>query len=508
MFNIRINNISKACHNSDVTLFADDTKIHFSSKAVSKAEFRINKGLKSINQWFSNYKTHFPRSFLLNYGEALQDLPDDKILARLKDWNCEWLSRPNIGMSEMAATLKDNWDNIPRHRGTVFTPSFVDKLESFCSPIIPALRRLDNKDRYSNEAPDKDDILDVIEAIHKDEVTETMFMQAFNACGPVLMMAIHVLAFNCLLHNPEAFADQSVKNASTEALRTHPTKTAVNQYLIDTILQKRRTVQRTDDLWDRSQYSASDTPQRQSVNRGRRLDRDDDDDSTPGTSGTSSTTSRRRLTNHPGFAKPTPPREADRRSGSMQRRRAAANLPTTFDDEQEEEEQTPRAKNKRPLTGPATAKNRKPTDVRNSTSDESDEEDQPPKCPNTPEPKQKPKHRKRPAAVVSDNSDIDDDQLGITPRTPPESPFYRGHRDKPSAAQMTKPCQPSTSKKNTTGDRRKTKQPAPNPKPAESNLDTQTKNKKNKKPHNGLQDLVDEQDKLYANLNKVARKSK
>ena len=299
-----------------------------------------------------------------------------------------------------------------------------------------------------------------------------------------------------------------MKNASTEALRTHPTKTAVNQYLIDTILQKRRTVQRTDDLWDRSQYSASDTPQRQSVNRGRRLDRDDDDDSTPGTSGTSSTTSRRRLTNHPGFAKPTPPREADRRSGSMQRRRAAVNLPTTFDDEQEEEEQTPCAKNKRPLTGPATAKNRKPTDVRDSTSDESDEEDQPPKRPNTPEPKQKPKHRKRPAAVVSDNSDIDDDQLGITPRTPPESPFYRGHRDKPSAAQMTKPCQPSTSKKNTTGERRKTKQPAPNPKPAESNLDTQTKNKKNKKPHNGLQDLVDEQDKLYANLNKVARKSK
>ena len=23
----------------------------------------------------------------LNYGEALQDLPDDKILARLKNWN-------------------------------------------------------------------------------------------------------------------------------------------------------------------------------------------------------------------------------------------------------------------------------------------------------------------------------------------------------------------------------------------------------------------------------------
>ena len=72
---------------------------------------------------------------------------------------------------------------------------------------------------------------------------------------------------------------------------------------------------------------------------------------------------------------------------------------------------------------------------------------------------------------------------------------------------MTKPCQPSTSKKNTTGDRRKTKQPAPNPKPAESNLDT-NEEQENKKPRNGLQDLVDEQDKLYANFNKVARKSK
>ena len=41
-------------HNSDVALFADDTKIHFSSKDVSEAAYRINEDLKSINQWFSN----------------------------------------------------------------------------------------------------------------------------------------------------------------------------------------------------------------------------------------------------------------------------------------------------------------------------------------------------------------------------------------------------------------------------------------------------------------------
>ena len=54
LFNIHINNVSKACHNSDVALFADNTEIHFSFKDVGEAEYIINEDLKSINQWFSN----------------------------------------------------------------------------------------------------------------------------------------------------------------------------------------------------------------------------------------------------------------------------------------------------------------------------------------------------------------------------------------------------------------------------------------------------------------------
>lgn len=126
-------------------------------------------------------------------------------------------------------------------------------------------------------------------------------MEAFNACGPVLMMAIHVIAFNCLLHNPEALAEQSVKNAATDALRTNPSKQNVNQYLIDSILQKRRTVQRsTDNLWDRSLYGAgTDSPAKQNQQaRRRRLDTQEDDDATAGTSG-ASTTPRRRLSSLP-----------------------------------------------------------------------------------------------------------------------------------------------------------------------------------------------------------------
>ena len=54
LFNIHINNVSKACHNSDVALFAGNTEIHFSFKDFGEAEYIINEDLKSINQWFSN----------------------------------------------------------------------------------------------------------------------------------------------------------------------------------------------------------------------------------------------------------------------------------------------------------------------------------------------------------------------------------------------------------------------------------------------------------------------
>lgn len=48
----------------------------------------------------TSYNKHFPRSFLLNYGGALQDLNEEAVLSRLHDFNCEWLQRPNIALRD------------------------------------------------------------------------------------------------------------------------------------------------------------------------------------------------------------------------------------------------------------------------------------------------------------------------------------------------------------------------------------------------------------------------
>ena len=100
-----------------------------------------------------NYNKHFPKRLLLSYRQALENLPNEKILSCLKDWNCEWLPRPNVVISEMTSTLTDNWSNIVAYKWTIYTDDVVNELENFLLPLNDCLRRLNNKDRSTNDPP-------------------------------------------------------------------------------------------------------------------------------------------------------------------------------------------------------------------------------------------------------------------------------------------------------------------------------------------------------------------
>ena len=52
LFNIHINNISKACHTCTLSLNADDTEIHSSSKNIDLAVYNVNQDLQNIRHWF------------------------------------------------------------------------------------------------------------------------------------------------------------------------------------------------------------------------------------------------------------------------------------------------------------------------------------------------------------------------------------------------------------------------------------------------------------------------
>ena len=99
--------------------------------------------------------------------------------------------RPTIAISKMASPLKDNWDNIRTYKGTVFTEEFIEEIQNFVDPVTDSLHHLDNKDQLVNKPPDTDDVLDVLKAISDKPEIEDLFINAFNATGPILMMAIH-----------------------------------------------------------------------------------------------------------------------------------------------------------------------------------------------------------------------------------------------------------------------------------------------------------------------------
>ena len=110
-------------------------------------------------------------------------------------------------------------------------------------------------------------MIDVLKAINDNQQVEDLFVDAFNACGPVLMMSIHVLAIICLPHNPDAFAQQVVRSPATENFKPEPSSQKMMQYLMDGILMRWRTIQRTQNIYDSSLYVRSEDHRQENQER-------------------------------------------------------------------------------------------------------------------------------------------------------------------------------------------------------------------------------------------------
>lgn len=109
------------------------------------------------------------------------------------------------------------------------------------------------------------------------------------------------------------------------------------------------------------------------------------------------------------------------------------------------------------------------------------------------------------ATLVSSDLDLGDDELGITPRTQPQSPFYRGPPTPvPTAAKTTSKPGPSAT---TTGDKKQCNKPQKEvfatPAPPQQSQETSKKKKKKLTTGPSLQDMAEDQAKLYQYLNKT-----
>ena len=153
-------------------------------------------------------------------------------------------------MSEIAHTIKDNLPLIEQYSGTVYTHEFVQDLSSAFEPLKDAFARLDNKDKTTHDPPTKEDAVAVLRKIHADANLEQTIQDAFNAAGPALMISAHVMAIASLMHNPQDFAEKWERNASNQMFKEEPSAKNMKNFILDSIIKKRRPVKRTLSIWD------------------------------------------------------------------------------------------------------------------------------------------------------------------------------------------------------------------------------------------------------------------
>ncbi|KAL9977160.1 hypothetical protein ACROYT_G014538 [Oculina patagonica] len=231
----------------------------------------------------NKYKSHFLRSFLLSYGPAIQDITDEDVLKRLHDFNCEWMSRPNIAISEIVMTLKDNLKLFKAYREKVFKEAFVDELEGFITPLLPALKRLDNKDKETTEPPTKSDVCLVLRTIQENVEFERCVRQGYNACGPVFSSAVQVIALATLLNCPAQFAKKCQRTSETDAFKADPSLVTMKDYLLRGIFKNRRPIRQSGSVWNEDDDVEETTPRprhsqpRQPALSSRRWERRRDD---------------------------------------------------------------------------------------------------------------------------------------------------------------------------------------------------------------------------------------
>ena len=233
---------------------------YFSVLQMSQSNQSSN-GSFSSNGKKTNYNEHFLRSFLLNYGPAIQDISEDDVLKRLHEWNCEWLKRPNIAMSEMAMTVKDNLPLIRQFGGSILSPLFVEDLVAPFEAMEDALKKLDNKDKSNNDPATSQDVVNVLLTIDENEALDRAVQDAFNAAGPLMMVSAQLLAIQTLMRNPQDFAEKCSRTPANEHFRSDPTPKRMRDYLLDAIIKSRRPVNRSVSIWDDDEDEDDDDQQ-------------------------------------------------------------------------------------------------------------------------------------------------------------------------------------------------------------------------------------------------------
>ena len=202
---------------------------------------------------------HFPKNYLRPYGEAGQAPDVNAIFNRLKVYNCEWLIRPKVALSELAATMTGNLNVLAEMPEMVNAETVHDMTERMSS-ILPTIAKFNTKD--NSEVANTRDLKRLMRFfLSQDEEVDTLLDNCIKAGNAMYTFGIQMKVAKALLTNPDRYARMSAHGESRDSdFKKNPNVKTLFDYLATTSLQsagveqelqaKRSLLSQMDDLED------------------------------------------------------------------------------------------------------------------------------------------------------------------------------------------------------------------------------------------------------------------
>ena len=199
-----------------------------------------------------NYFKHQTKHFLTPYGKTHGLLTSREILYKLYHWNCEWLTRPNYAISELADTIYSNLATLADYKDKVFTKHAVDPLLNKAQPIRSVLQRFNKKDSATSEEPNERDLRDLMKFV-EDDTLKGLCKHLLAASGAMFSVATHIMTLETLFSHPAEYAKRHRESPEVQSFKQNPSRESMVAYIASQTLSHTEAVAEDEpagSIWD------------------------------------------------------------------------------------------------------------------------------------------------------------------------------------------------------------------------------------------------------------------
>ena len=193
----------------------------------------------------SKYLMMFLRSFIASYGQPLGKLTDEQVLVRLHNWNCEWLKRPRVAISELADTIQHTLPIFQQALDVKLAPTHVNYLKQVFDPLANMLARMNHKDHTVGNEVSERDLQKMMRLLQEDKKLEKEIQEMFEVSGAMFVFSVQIMALQTLLGNPREFAEKVLDSRSSKHFKEDPSHKEMREYLFSSSHRNIRSTETT-----------------------------------------------------------------------------------------------------------------------------------------------------------------------------------------------------------------------------------------------------------------------